>query len=145
GSAAATRSCSPTPTAPRSAPRRRRSWGLPRRPRSAYASRVSSNEIVMWVMVGLFVFLIVFILLLGWLYPGSGADQLNWRPTRSPEVEAENEVDDITQMLEAANARRRRKGLDDLTEDALSERVRAHQREMDERRARDASGSLDDE
>ena len=106
---------------------------------------MESNEIVMWVMVGLFVFLIVFILLLGWLYPGSGADQLNWRPTRSPEVEAENEVDDITQMLEAANARRRRKGLDDLTEDALSERVRAHQREMDERRARNSAGSLDHE
>ena len=107
---------------------------------------MDSNDILMWVMVGLFVFLIVFILLLGWLYPGSGAEQLNWRPTRSPEVEAENEVDDITQMLEAANARRRRKGLDDLTEDALSERVRAHQREMDEFRARQApEGDLDAE
>lgn len=100
----------------------------------------------MWVMVGLFVFLLGFILLLGWLYPGSGAEQLNWKPTRSPEVEAENEVDDLTQMLEAANARRRRKGLDDLTEDALSERVRAHQREMDEFRAKQApEGDLDAE
>ena len=107
---------------------------------------MDSNDIVMWVMVGLFVFLIVFILLLGWLYPGSGAEQLNWRPTRSPEVEAENEVDDITQMLEAANARRRRKGLDDLTEHGLHEGVRAHQREMDERRARDAeAGEIDDD
>ena len=107
---------------------------------------MDSNDILMWVMVGLFVFLVVFILLLGWLYPGSGAEQLNWKPTRSPEVEAENEVDDITQMLEAANARRRRKGLDDLTADALSERVRAHQREMDEFRARQApEGDVDEE
>ena len=104
---------------------------------------MDGNDIVMWVMVGLFAFLVVFILLLGWLYPGSGAEQLNWRPTRSPEVEAENEVDDITQMLAAANARRRRKGLDDLTEHGLNERVREHQREMDERRARDAGGDLD--
>ena len=104
---------------------------------------MDGNDIVMWVMVGLFAFLVVFILLLGWLYPGSGAAQLDWRPTRSPEVEAENEVDDITQMLEAANARRRRKGLDDLTEHGLNERVREHQREMDERRARDAGGDLD--
>ena len=51
------------------------------------------------------------ILLLGRFYPGSGADQLRWRPTRSPEVEAELELDDIDQMLEAQNEMRRRRGV----------------------------------
>ena len=54
--------------------------------------------------------LIISILLLGRFYPGSGADQLRWHPTRSPEVEAELELDDIDQMLEAQNEMRRRRG-----------------------------------
>jgi hypothetical protein len=60
-------------------------------------------------------------------YPGSGAEQLGWKPTRSPEVEAQNEVDDIDQMLEAANARRRRRGEAELTEDGMFKRVREDQ------------------
>ena len=81
------------------------------------------GEIFVWVMVGIFVLLIVFIILLGLFYPGSGADQLDWRPTRSPEVEAQNEVDDIAQMLEAANARRRKRGAAELTEEGMNARV----------------------
>jgi hypothetical protein len=54
--------------------------------------------------------LIVSILLLGRFYPGSGADQLRWRPTRSPETEVELELDDVDQMLEAQNEIRRRRG-----------------------------------
>jgi len=57
--------------------------------------------------------------LLGRFYPGSGTDVLNWQPTRSPEQEVQNEIDDLDQMLEAANARRRRKGMPELTEDGL--------------------------
>jgi hypothetical protein len=79
---------------------------------------------VMWVMVGIFVFLLLFIIGLGMFYPGSGAEQLGWKPTRSPELEAQNEVDDLDQMLEAANARRRRRGDAELTEDAMFARVR---------------------
>ena len=65
--------------------------------------------------------LIVFILLysLGRSYPGSGAEQLDWKPTRSPEVEAQNELDDIDQMLEAQNERRRRTGRAEITEDQV--------------------------
>jgi hypothetical protein len=81
------------------------------------------GEIFVWVMVGLFVFLIVVILLLGLFYPGSGAEQLDWRPTRSPEQEAQNEVDDLDQMLEATNAKRRRRGLGELTEAQMHARV----------------------
>lgn len=81
------------------------------------------GEIFVWVMVGIFGLLIVMILLLGIFYPGSGAEQLDWKPTRSPEVEAQNEVDDIAQMLEAANARRRKRGAAELTEEGMNARV----------------------
>lgn len=81
------------------------------------------GEIFVWVMVGLFVALLVFIVLLGIFYPGSGAEQLDWKPTRSPEVEAQNEEDDLDQMLEAANARRRRRGEQELTEAGMYRRV----------------------
>jgi hypothetical protein len=64
------------------------------------------------------------ILLLGRFYPGSGAEQLDWRPTRSPEVEARNEVDDAVQMREAINAKRRARGAPELTQEALEARVR---------------------
>jgi hypothetical protein len=81
------------------------------------------GEIFVWVMVGLFVLLIVLILLLGLFYPGSGAEQLDWRPTRSPEVEAQNEIDDLDQMLQATNEKRRRRGLGELTESQMHARV----------------------
>jgi hypothetical protein len=53
---------------------------------------------------------------LGKYYPGSGAEQVDWRPTRSPELEAELEVDDIDQMLEAQNERRRASGRPEISE-----------------------------
>lgn len=59
--------------------------------------------------------LIVSILLLGRFYPGSGADQLRWRPTRSPETEIELELDDVDQMLAAQNEMRRRRGAPERT------------------------------
>ena len=40
----------------------------------------------------------------------SALDVLDWKPTRSPEVEAQNEIDDVAQMLEAQNEGRRRAG-----------------------------------
>ncbi|MBA3327944.1 MAG: hypothetical protein H0T43_06550, partial [Solirubrobacterales bacterium] len=69
--------------------------------------------------------LVVGLLLIGRFYPGSGADVLDWKPTRSPEVEAQNEIDDIDQMLEAQNERRRRKGRPERTEEQVQADVRA--------------------
>jgi hypothetical protein len=80
--------------------------------------------IFVWIMVGVFVFLIVFVILLGIFYPGTGAEQLKWRPTRSPELEAQNEIDDLSQMLEATNAKRRARGATDLDERQLHARLR---------------------
>jgi hypothetical protein len=46
----------------------------------------------------------------------SVAELLDWKPTRSPEVEAQNEVDDVRQMIEAQNALRRKRGAKEITE-----------------------------
>jgi hypothetical protein len=82
---------------------------------------VDPFALIMLVIVG---GLIVVLLLLGRFYPGSGAQQLDWRPTRSVEVEVQNEIDDLDQMLEAVNARRRARGEAELTEDDIHERAR---------------------
>jgi hypothetical protein len=89
-----------------------------------------------WVMIAIFVAFLGGILLLGVYSPRSGADVLDWRPTRSPEAESQNEVDDIAQMLEASNALRRRRGVAERTEDDIADAVQADQRELDQR-ARD--------
>ena len=44
---------------------------------------------------------------------------VDWKPTRSPEVEAQNEIDDVRQMVEAQNEMRRRRGAPELDEDRL--------------------------
>jgi hypothetical protein len=87
---------------------------------------VEPITIVMLAIAAVFVLAIV---LLGRFYPGSGAEQLDWRPTRSAEVEASNEIDDVEQMREAINVRRRRRGAPELTEEAVHRQVLADQRE----------------
>jgi len=84
--------------------------------------------VLLLLVIGIF-------LLLGKYYPGSGAEQLDWKPTRSPQVEAENEIDDVAQMLEAQNERRRRRGLPDRTEEEVAEEVRRDHAELKERAA----------
>jgi hypothetical protein len=83
-----------------------------------------------WLMVGIFVAFLGAIVLLGLYSPRSGADVLGWRPTRSPDAETQNEVDDIAEMLEASNAMRRRRGVAERTEDEVAAAVRAEQREL---------------
>jgi hypothetical protein len=81
------------------------------------------------IMLGGVVLLLLALLLLGRFYPGSGAKQLDWRPTRSPELEVQNEIDDVDQMREAVNRRRRARGEPELTEDDLRARVAEDQAE----------------
>ena len=88
----------------------------------------------MVIMVGLVGGLLIALILLGVFYPGSGADQVNWRPTRSVEVEVQNELDDLDQMLAATNAKRRARGVAELTEQSMHERVAEDRRLADERR-----------
>ena len=73
------------------------------------------------VMIGLIVLILV---LIARAYPGSGADLVDWKPTRSHEVEAQLEVDDVQQMLEAQHERRRRRGARELTEDDANRMAR---------------------
>jgi hypothetical protein len=74
------------------------------------------DEFSVFVLVALVGTVLVFLAIGKW-YPGSGAEQVDWRPTRSPELEAELEVDDVQQMIEAQNKRRRASGRPEITED----------------------------
>ena len=67
-------------------------------------------------------------LAIGKWYPGSGAEQVDWRPTRSPELEAELEMDDIDQMVEAQNVRRRATGRPEISEEDAREWVEEDER-----------------
>ena len=96
------------------------------------------DEFAAFVVFGSLV-VIAILLALGRWYPGSGAEQVDWRPTRSPEVEAELELDDVDQMIEAQNARRRRSGRPEVTEADIREQVAADQRWRDELRRRAAA------
>jgi hypothetical protein len=100
--------------------------------RADYAAGIDTFTVI--VIVGL-VLMVLAVLALGQFYPGSGAEQLDWKPTRSPQVEAENEIDDVAQMLEAQNERRRRRGLPDRTEEEVAAEVRRDHAELKERAA----------
>jgi hypothetical protein len=71
---------------------------------------------------GLIAFFVLTVLALGVFSKRSTRDILDWKPTRSPEVEAANEVDDLEQMIAAQNEIRRRRGKPERTlEDVESE------------------------
>ena len=86
-------------------------------------------------MVALALLLLVFLAIGKW-YPGTGADVLDWQPTRSYEDEIRLEIEDIDEMLEASNERRRRTGRPELTEDQVRHEVEQDLMEQQER-ARD--------
>jgi len=87
------------------------------------------------VIVALALLLVVFLAIGKW-YPGTGADVLDWQPTRSYEDEIRLEIEDIDEMLEASNERRRRTGRPELTEDQV--RLEVEKDLMDQQeRARD--------
>jgi hypothetical protein len=68
-------------------------------------------------------FLVGVLLLIGHFYPGSGADIVDWKPTRSYEDEAQLEADDVQQMIAAQNEMRRRRGAPEMTEADLRKKV----------------------
>ena len=82
--------------------------------------------------IGVLLFIVGVVVLVGRAYPGTSASLVHWEPTRSPAVEAQNEIDDVRQMLEAQNEMRRRRGAKEMTEADLEvevakdERVRRH-------------------
>ena len=69
-------------------------------------------------------------ILLGVFSKRSALDILDWKPTRSPEQEAQNDIDDVQQMIDAQNEIRRRRGLPDRDEAEIEESVRRHREEL---------------
>ena len=90
---------------------------------------------------GLVVFFVVGSLLLGIFSKRSALDILDWKPTRSPEVEAQNDIDDIAQMIAAQNELRRKRGLPERDEEEIEASVRRHREELAEQRRRYHEGS----
>lgn len=108
--------------------------------------------------LGMVAFIVAVLVLLARSYPGSGADLVDWRPTRDYETELELEQDDIAQMIAAQNEYRRHRGARELTvRDAErmgreDQRVRARGRmdgrslaRLDRRLRDDGSGDGDGE
>jgi hypothetical protein len=78
----------------------------------------------MLVTMGMIGVIVLILVLIARAYPGSGADLVDWKPTRSHELEAQLEIDDVQQMIEAQNEYRRRRGARELTEDDANEMAR---------------------
>jgi hypothetical protein len=78
--------------------------------------------------IGLLAFMIGALLVVGHFYPGGASDLVDWAPTRSPELEVQNEIDDIRQMMEAQNEMRRRRGAPEMTEADLRAKVAEDER-----------------
>ena len=74
------------------------------------------------LLVGLLV-IVGLLVLVAQLYPGTGADLLDWHPTRSYETEVELEMQDVEQMIEARNEYRRKRGEREVSEAQFREDV----------------------
>jgi hypothetical protein len=88
-----------------------------------------------FLTLGMLALIIGVLLVIGHYYQGSSAELVDWKPTRSPEVEAQNEIDDLQQMLDAQNEMRRRRGAPELDESAL--RAEVEEEEMERLRRGD--------
>lgn len=91
------------------------------------------------IILGGLAVLLLAVILLGIFHPRSGAEILDWKPTRSIETEVELELDDVAQMIEAQNERRRRTGRPEIDEAEFRAQVAAEEAEHNRRRA----GELD--
>jgi hypothetical protein len=69
--------------------------------------------------LGFVAFLVAVLVVIGHFDSGNPTELVDWHPTRSPQVEAENEIDDVEQMLAAQNELRRRLGKPERTLDEI--------------------------
>ncbi len=81
------------------------------------------------MVLGLPLVILALALIAGHLHRDGDAELLDWKPTRSPELEVELELGDIEQMLTAQNRHRRRRGapertLEEVTAGASAFRLR---------------------
>ena len=82
------------------------------------------------VFGGTLAFFVILVLLLGMFSKRSARDILDWKPTRSPEVEAQNELDDVEQMIAAQNELKRRRGAPEISEEEIEARVREDREQL---------------
>jgi hypothetical protein len=82
------------------------------------------------VFGGTLAFFVILVLLLGVFSKRSARDILDWKPTRSPEAEAQNEVDDVAQMIAAQNELKRRRGAPEISEEEIEARVREDREQL---------------
>jgi hypothetical protein len=73
---------------------------------------------------------VILVLLLGVFSKRSARDYLDWKPTRSPDVEVQNELDDVAQMIAAQNELKRRRGAPEISERDIEERVREDREQL---------------
>jgi hypothetical protein len=96
--------------------------------------------------IGLLVLLFLIMVVLARAFErNSVADIIDWKPTRSPEVEAQNEIDDVRQMIEAQNEYRRKRGAPEITEEDVERQAREDQAIRARGRGPFAPGGGDDE
>jgi hypothetical protein len=82
------------------------------------------------VFGGTLAFFVILVLLLGVFSKRSARDILDWKPTRSPEAEAQNELDDVAQMIAAQNELKRRRGAPEISEAEIEARVREDREQL---------------
>ena len=96
--------------------------------------------------LGLLVLLFLILVALARAFEGNSvAEIIDWKPTRSPEVEAQNEVDDVRQMIEAQNALRRKRGAKEITEADVQRQAMEDQRMRARGRGPFAQGANDED
>ena len=83
-------------------------------------------DIFTLVSGGIVAIFVIGTILLGVFSKRSALEVLDWKPTRSPQLEAENEVDDVAQMIEAQNELRRRRGKPERTLEDVEAEWRAY-------------------
>jgi hypothetical protein len=93
------------------------------------------DPFVIILLVG-FAALVIWIVVLG-RFSGNGLDRLDWKSAREvTETREALEAEDLTQMLEAANARRRRRGEAEVTLEDLELQVMRDNQEQNRLRER---------
>jgi hypothetical protein len=85
------------------------------------------DEFSLFVFGALIAVVLIFLAIGKW-YPGSGAEQVDWKPTRSYEDEIRLELEDVDQMIEAQNERRRASGRPEITEEEIRAEVEEAER-----------------
>lgn len=92
-----------------------------------------------WVIFGVLVLILVVSAVRGGSHRRSVPEILDWRLTRSPEQEAQMEIEEVDQLLEAQNEHRRRRGererrLEDVERDVAQAQREHYEMRLSRRR-----------